>query len=341
LCAGLAIIIGEYNISLAIMRRDYYSPNRKSWWDGFDRLGAPAELAAAMSARRYHIVAYQLREFPDNGVSIVYGTPLINVFKLGDQHLLNIMVQHLDSPRLNQQSNIQRRNILFQSSQNNAFPVHKAMLCAISYNQLNMTTVLLQLYTKYIRCVEDSELNDWLEAAVDQGNVAMVHALAKMPCNSWFKIRFPLMGWICETGDYDLVSAAFRLTSLQLTHGSSAQNPLHIAVRSSYADSVRALVDTGRVKINALVSSNIPRYSRGSIITLDVAVYHGHVAVIQYLISQGAVLADKMPSKEVPGYIYKLLRQASIDRNNGKTFKVEYGQWKNLGREERNYMMGI
>ncbi|KAJ4361992.1 hypothetical protein N0V83_010933 [Neocucurbitaria cava] len=335
LCAGLTVTIDRYMISDAII------PGRVCayWLNGFcGTFDAHVQLAAAISARCYDLVHELLRNYPVDSMNYAYGQPLFNVAKLGDERLLDILVHHLDSLLDSLQlDSPERENRLFNII-GGAFSVEEAIIRAIRYGHMNVIDSLLHIYQKYLHRVRSRTLNVWLEAAVIQGSVATVQALARIPHDPSFKIKSPTMSLILKTGRYDMVSAAFSLTSASLGHYSSTQHPLHIAVRSGFVDSVRAIVDTVRVDINALVKSGIPNYSRDLITALDLAIYHDYVDIVRYLVSQGAEHACLAPRVTITGPIYDILRQASIEYNVGYTWMPEYEDWKRMSFNDREDM---
>jgi hypothetical protein len=115
-------------------------------------------------------------------------------------------------------------------------------------------------------------LNSWLETAAKDSSVEVVQALLVFRPPQ-FLLGFKAMGAICRSGDYQMVNSTFN-TIDHPAHPSSAQHPLHIAVRTGIVASVKAIVDTTKYKINRRLNSNIHLYPVNAITALDVAIYH-------------------------------------------------------------------
>lgn len=351
LCDGLKIILGEYNIALAIMPGD--ERRRQDWWGEFDGNGNAnvVKLVAVMTTRWYPLVPTLLSGIPDTATSSVYRTPLINAVLLGDLTLVRLCMQYLDSLQLRGKDlQHERRRELFLSRRDlsSSFPLHHAILVAIPHDHTKIAATLIQYRQGYMGEVENETLHEWVEAAVDQGNSAIIVAMSVLPRSSSFKLNFSLLASLFATGDYVLVSSVLALTTQPFAHETSQWDLLQAAVRTGEVESVCALVDTGRVDVNHLVRSQVPTYSTGSITALDLAAYRGHVGIVRYLVSQGAFHNCTDLPADMPSHIYKLLRQALLNHNAKKlssptlvtTSMPTAGFWKGMDKDARKFASG-
>ena len=260
-------------------------------------------------------------------------------------------MQYLDSLQLRGKDlQHERRRELFLSRRDlsSSFPLHQAILAAISHDHTKIAATLIQYRQGYMGEVENETLHEWVEAAVDQGNSAIIVAMSVLPRSSSFKLNFSLLASLFATGDYVLVSSVLALTTQPFAHKTSQWDLLQAAVRTGEVESVCALVDTGRVDVNHLVWSQVPTYSTGSITALDLAAYRGHVGIVRYLVSQGAFHNCTDLPADMPSHIYKLLRQALLNHNAKKlssptlvtTSMPKAGFWKGMDKDARKFASG-
>jgi hypothetical protein len=198
----------------------------------------------------------------------VFGSPVLNAIKLRDLRMLNLVIDHFGC--LGSTNGVRKKTFL--NDRDSAFPIKTAVLAAIAWDDVDMLNALLEAYIKGYKKITPKILNSWLETAAKDSSVEVVQALLVFRPPQ-FLLGFKAMGAICRSGDYQMVNSTFNTVD-HPAHPSSAQHPLHIAVRIGIVASVKAIVDTTKYKINRRLNSNIHLYPVNAITALDVAIYH-------------------------------------------------------------------
>jgi len=208
------------------------------------------------------------------------------------------------------------------------FPIKVAIRAAIAHDDAGMVRVLLEAYIEGYDHPNQATLNQWLVAVgEDDASTDVLDALLRSR-PSYFRLGFRAMVALCGSADYQLVYNTFSMLH-HPAHPSSAQHPLHIAVRSGHVASVQGIVNTGKFDVNAQLTSNIYNYSAESITALDVAAYHESIRIMYYLVSVNG-LPSRRPAIGLHGRVYKILRIADMQGHRGSTSYPPFEDYKNM-----------
>jgi hypothetical protein len=238
--------------------------------------------------------------------------------------MLNLLIDHFGC--LGSTNGVRKKTFL--NDRDSAFPIKTAVLAAIAWDDVDMLNALLEAYIKGYKKITPKILNSWLETAAKDSSVEVVQALLVFRPPQ-FLLGFKAMGAICRSGDYQMVNSTFNTVD-HPAHPSSAQHPLHIAVRTGIVASVKAIVDTTKYKINRRLNSNTHLYPVNAITALDVAIYHDLIEVVEYLLSVGARPTILARSLKDNGRVYNLIRSANGGRRIGGIIPPPFGQFKNM-----------
>jgi hypothetical protein len=317
----------QYTNRLALSALQTVYGQSPTWFNALNQNinhDASLRLAAAMSARQYDVAQVLLANHLDDTVHEVFGSPVLNAIKLRDLRMLNLLIDHFGC--LGSTNGVRKKTFL--NNRDSAFPIKTAVLAAIAWDDVDMLNALLEAYIKGYKKITPKILNSWLETAAKDSSVEVVQALLVFRPPQ-FLLGFKAMGAICRSGDYQMVNSTFNTVD-HPAHPSSAQHPLHIAVRTGIVASVKAIVDTTKYKINRRLNSNIHLYPVNAITALDVAIYHDLIEIIEYLLSVGARPTILARSLKDNGRVYNLIRSANGGRRIGGIIPPPFGQFKNM-----------
>lgn len=288
------------------------------------------KITAAIAVRCASHVRLLIEQLPPGSSQhAVFGSPLINAIKLKDLDTVRELVRYLlgfDSKTLKTIFSLEISAI--------AFPIIKAVMTAIDYNQARILDQLARLIRRKFGNIDRDIFNFWIISAARTSNIQVLRSLYRIPVEPNWRLSYDAMSALCKTADYELIYYAFLNANYGHQYDSSRRDPFHIAV-SNGIEAAKAVYDTGRHEINDWKICNFRTYWNEEVTALDHAIYRKDSVTIKWLLDQGAEYQRRFPPEWMPGWIYNIIRDQAIKDDPRMSELPSYGQYKDMSKDAK------
>ncbi|CAO2653267.1 Nn.00g026780.m01.CDS01 [Neocucurbitaria sp. VM-36] len=255
------------------------------------------ELSTAVLYKSYDNIATLLLELPANAgrdepATFLECKPLQMAAETNDKKMLDIVLAFLKS--LNLKENRRKYVDLVWTNprvwRRPLFPLSDAIEKMIAKKNADITKVLLDFYQENLRKPDRSTYDNWAAIAMFYGNEQILtQVLDFQPGGNYMVTARHTLADACQHSNGDTIRAVFSRLRRGINNGTILNMPIFIAVRSGSDNAVEVMVELG-ADVHIKVESNIPAISKRMVSPIDVAIYRKDLHVIEYLLTEDAVV---------------------------------------------------